>query len=42
MFGMFKQVEERDTNDAEKTQLKFLYMKTIISEIKKYIYTGWG
>lgn len=34
MFSVFKQVRETDTGDAEKTQLKFLCMKTIISEIK--------
>lgn len=38
MFYMFKKVEERDTGDAEKTLLKFLYMKSIMSEIKNYIY----
>lgn len=38
MFCMFKKVEERDMGDPEKTQLKFLSMKTVMSKIKK-IYT---
>lgn len=42
MLYMFKKVEERDTGDAfQKTLLKFLYMKTIMSEIKKKYYTHW-
>lgn len=37
---MFKKVEEKAMGDADKTQIKFLCMKTIMSEIN-IIYTGW-
>lgn len=40
IFHMFKKLEERDIGDSKKTQIKFLYMKTIMSEIKN-IDTGW-
>lgn len=40
IFYMFKRVKERHRGDVKKTHIKFLYMKTIMSEIKKYTPNG--
>ena len=41
IFYMFKKVKERNRGDVKKTQIKFLYTKTIMSQIKK-VYTKWN